>query len=82
MSSEEPEQHPRYNRFGAYGAYRLSSASRIWDDHESKACENRNRTKRPTHREYAKALLEPAAIRAIIVGRHTCRNQWCRDGAK
>eukprot|EP00965_Chrysotila_dentata_P170243 5619480-Pleurochrysis_carterae.AAC.1 len=80
VSGDDMSQHPRYNDFGASGASKFSSASRILDEREAKAYEVRKRTKRPSHRQYSDALLDPCAVQVVIVGRHKCRNQWSYAG--
>eukprot|EP00965_Chrysotila_dentata_P219467 6191168-Pleurochrysis_carterae.AAC.2 len=60
--TEQPaaqHQHPRDRKYSAYGSSQFGSASRTWDEREARPAHARNRTKRPSHRNYMAAMLAP-----------------------
>eukprot|EP00965_Chrysotila_dentata_P231122 6198166-Pleurochrysis_carterae.AAC.1 len=71
---DDEDDAPR--RRGFYGSSSYASTSRTYDEAEERERVASARTKRPSHSEYAARLLTPAAIQAVIIGAHQCRNRW------
>eukprot|EP00965_Chrysotila_dentata_P254659 6211951-Pleurochrysis_carterae.AAC.3 len=68
------------SRSSAYGASMYVTASRMWDEQESRRSAAINRSKRPSHREYSKRYLSDEAIRSAVTGTHPCRHKWNDEG--
>ena len=60
-----------------YGASGRNSLKRMQVELDVRAS---LRARRPTHAQYAAALLDPEAIKAIVTGEHRCCNTWLDNG--